>query len=102
MKQLSRFDKIVVGFLFAAALAIGLIIWRGNQVGARIIDTYPKDGGEISAWARVGIAFGQPMRTDTINSQFKIEPNVPGQIVWEANTLWFVPDRPFDLGATYH
>ena len=102
MKQLSRFDKIVVGFLFATALAIGLIIWRGNQVGAQIIDTYPKDGGEISAWARVGIAFGQPMRTDTINSQFKIEPNVSGHIVWEANTLWFVPDRAYDPGVTYH
>ena len=102
MKQFNRFDKIVIGFLCATALAIGLVIWRGNQVGAQIISTYPSEGGEISAWARVGIVFGQPMRTGTINSQLTIEPNTPGHIEWDANTLWFVPNWPFEPGATYH
>ena len=102
MKQLSRFDKIVVGILLAVALAIGLVIWRGNQVGAQISGTYPKDGGEVSAWGRVGITFGQAMRTDTISSHFKIEPAVAGQIEWDGNTLWFVPNRAFDPGAAYH
>ena len=102
MKQLSRFDQIVVGILLAVALAIGVVVWRGNQVGAQITATYPKEGGEISAWGRVGIYFGQPMRSDTINSRFKIEPAVPGQIQWDGNTLWYVPAQPFQPGTTYH
>jgi TolB protein len=102
MKQLSRFDKIVVGFLLAVALAIGLVIWRGNQVGAQISGTYPQAGEGISAWGRIGISFGQPMRTDTVNSLFKIEPPVAGHMAWQANTLWFTPDQAFEPGATYH
>lgn len=102
MKQLSRFDKIVVGILLAVALAIGLVIWRGNQVGAQISGTFPQAGKGISAWGRVGISFGQPMRTDTVNSLFKIEPAVPGQMQWDGNTLWYVPAQPFEPGATYH
>ncbi|MDR3573471.1 MAG: hypothetical protein P4L50_06410 [Anaerolineaceae bacterium] len=102
MPQFSRFDKIVIGILLAAALAIGFIVWRGSQVGARISGTYPRDGQEISAWGRVGIFFGQSMRTDTINSRFKIEPAVPGKIEWDGNTLWYVPAQAFEPGATYH
>jgi Tol biopolymer transport system component len=102
MKQHSRFNQIVVGILFTVALVIGLVIWRVSQFGAQINATYPKTGGEVSAWGRVGISFGQPMRTETINSLFKIEPAVPGQIQWDGNTLWYVPRQPFQPGATYH
>jgi Tol biopolymer transport system component len=99
--SLSSFDKTMIAILGAVALAIGIIIARGDQVGAQITQTFPVNGGEISASGKIGIQFKQAMQDKTVESLIKIEPDVPGHAVWQGNTMWFVFDHFLQPGTAY-
>ncbi|HVN55577.1 MAG TPA: Ig-like domain-containing protein [Anaerolineaceae bacterium] len=101
MKLASPFDQIVLGFLGLIVLLIGLVLARGDQVGAQVAATYPADGGLVSARGQVGVAFKQSMRADTFADRFRIQPETAGQVIWEGNTLWFRPSKPFAPGTAY-
>jgi Tol biopolymer transport system component len=99
--SLSPFDKTMVAILGVVALAIGIIISRGDQVGVLITQTFPINGGEISAPGKIGIQFNQAMQNQSVESLIKIEPDVPGHAVWQGNTMWFVFDHFLQQGTAY-
>lgn len=99
--RLSSFDKTVLAILGTLLLVIGIIIWRGDRVGAQVITTYPTEGGMLSSWGKIGIEFKQPMQTKSIDTRASLEPNVPGHTLWEGNTFWYIPERPLSPGVQY-
>ena len=101
MKLANPSDRIVLGALGLIVLLIGLVLARGDQVGAQVGSTIPADGGQVSARGQVGVVFKQPMQAETFRDRFVIQPELPGRIDWEGNTLWFHPAQPFVEGTTY-
>ena len=98
---LSRFDKIILAFLGVVVVALGIILWRGDQVGAQITQTFPADGGEIGATGKVGIEFKQAMQQDQVSKLIKVKPEIPGHVVWSGNTLWYVFDAVLQPEIVY-
>jgi Tol biopolymer transport system component len=100
--SLSTFDKIVLAILGAVVIVIAVIIWRGDQVGAQIVQTFPVDGGEIGATGKIGIQFNQPMQTKQVESLIRMDPATPGHVVWQGNTLWYLFEPVLQAGTAYH
>ena len=64
--KLERFDYIVWGTIGAVIVAIVIVIFIGDQVGARIVGVTPDDGGTVGVRARIGIEFAQAMIADSV------------------------------------
>ncbi len=99
--RLNSFNKTVIAILGGLLLMIGVVIWRGDRVGAQITVTIPPDGGTIGSWGKIGVEFKQPMQTKSIETRIALEPDVPGHTQWEGNTLWYIPQRPLSPDTQY-
>jgi Tol biopolymer transport system component len=73
----------------------------GDQVGARVVRTFPEDGATVGARGRLGVEFAQAMQAETAEERFVIEPPAPGAFRWEAHQMWFTPSQPFRPDLTY-
>lgn len=96
---MKKFDYLVVSILGALLVALGLIVWAGDQVGARVVGTTPLK--EAGARPRIGLEFGQAMNQASVESAFVMEPPVAGQFKWEKNQLWFLPSDSLQAGVSY-
>jgi Tol biopolymer transport system component len=80
---------VLLGLLLAAFIA-----------APRVVKLQPAPGSQqVSSGSRLSIQFNQPMDRLSVESRLKIDPNVPGQISWQGNTLIFVPGQPWPEGA---
>ncbi len=100
MRQ-EKFDYIVWAVLAGLSLALGAVIIAGDQVGARIVRTFPNDGGQLGSDGRIGIQFAQPMQVTTVEPFFTLDPPTAGHIEWEGQQAWFIPDHPLQPGVRY-
>jgi TolB protein len=92
MSRFSTFDLTVIGALAGAALLIGLLIWRGDQVGLQVISATPGEGSVgVSTRSRVQIVFDQPLDQEAAVS-FTLDPSVPGELRVDGDRLIFTPD----------
>jgi TolB protein len=99
--KFDRFDYTVWAVLAALGLAIAGAIWMGDQVGARVVEVFPEEGGQLGGLGRVGLTFAQPMRATSVEPLFTLDPPLPGKFVWEGQRLWFVPSQAYQPGQTY-
>ncbi len=81
--------------------SLGFVLFRGDQVGVSVEQTFPMQDVPLSQYGRVGITFAEPMRRTADVNGFSITPEVTGRTHWEGNTLWFTPDEPFDPDTEY-
>ena len=97
---ISRFDVIVWLVLLALAATVGLVWWRGDQVGIQAVAVVPLDGNErVSTLAAVSATFSEAL--DGPTDAFSIAPPVSGTITLDGQTLEFRQDAPLQPGTTY-
>lgn len=100
--HLSRFDSLVIATLVSLALLTGLMIWRGDQVGARVLSVTPPAGADkISPNTEIRLTFDQPMQSPPADSFLTFSPPVTGSLRWQAETLIFSPAAPLKPDTTY-
>ncbi len=66
-----------------------------------VVATDPQRGEEQPVDAPVLVTFDQPMDPDTTEAAFVIEPEVPGTIEVQANTLLWKPGKPLARATRY-
>ena len=99
--KLERFDVVVWSVVSLIALALGAVLWIGDRAGVRIVGVRPESNETISAKGAVVIEFAQPMNRASVESGFRIDPEIEGRYFWQANTLTFAPSEPFARNVTY-
>ncbi len=90
-----RWTPLLLGLL----AGLGLSWWIARQFEIR--QTFPANAAQVGVTARVGIRFGQPMDHASTEARFQLAPATPGSFRWEAETLWFEPLAPLEVGQTY-
>lgn len=98
---MDSFDRLVLAVMAGLALAIGVVVALGDQVGAPVVDLSPKPDSAPPVTAHIAITFGQVMQPGTVEPRFSIKPPVSGQFSWEGARLVFTPDAPLTPGTTY-
>ncbi len=101
----SRFDRAVVLFSSAVLLIIGLVIWRGDQVGLQIISLNPANTeatkAAVSVHTRLQIRFDQPLNTDTRQIHVTLSPPVSGTLQATGDQLIFIPAVALQPNTVY-
>lgn len=91
-QRFSTFDLTIIGALVGVALLIGLLIWRGDQVGLQVLSATPAEGSAgVSTRSRLQILFDQPL-DHTAEVRFALDPPVNGELRIEGDRLLFSPD----------
>lgn len=99
--KFDRFDLTVWGVLAGLGLALAVVIGLGDQIGARVVSTYPAESALVGGRPHIRIEFAQPMQVKTVEAAFEIEPSLPGQFSWESQSLIFTPSQPLTPGVQY-
>ncbi len=85
--RLKKFDRIIGGVILGLLVAIGVILYHGNQVAAEVRDF---------SWLnrRIGVRdtnfrlnFNRPVSRADIEKTLAIEPALKGQVSWANNEL---------------
>ena len=87
--------------LAALAVALAGLVLAGDRVGARVLRSFPPQGGALSAYGRVGVEFAQAMQAESVAAHFTVEPAVGGAWHWVGHTAWFAPNQALVPGTTY-
>ncbi|MCW5876906.1 MAG: hypothetical protein KIS85_08490 [Anaerolineales bacterium] len=101
MSRFSPLDLAVASLSVVLLAALGLVLWRGDQVGVSILGFAPAERGLAAASAPVWIAFGDAMDTQSVESRLTIEPKVEGKLIWRGNVIYFLPQQSLTPGETY-
>ena len=82
--------------LLLIATILGVIAWRQTP---RLVEISPTDGAvDVPPAASLRLTFSQPMDTGSVAERLVIEPNRPGEVNWQGNTLIFSPSQPWSSG----
>lgn len=100
--RLDRLDKTALTVILILAAAIGLIIARGDQIGASVTGTTPLSGsGDVSTRAQISFTFSEPMNVTTLEGRLQTQPPVSGTLRGNGQTVVFVPAQPLLADASY-
>ncbi len=87
---------IVIGL----GIAIGIVLILVLNL-PRVVEFTPSPGSEgVSSMARVRLRFNRPMESLSVEGRLQINPDIPGIIYWEGQTLIFEPGTPWPAGST--
>ena len=90
--DLDRFDWIVFSVLLGLAIATGLVLVRGDQVGVQIDELFPAPGGrEVSTRGEIRLTFTESMDRLSVERRLRIDPLVQGEVNWQGKTLIWRP-----------
>ncbi len=89
------------GFIGLMVLAVAGVWLAGDRVGARIVRTLPEVNTTISPNGQVVIEFAQTMNQASVEGAFSLSPHLSGRFIWKDKTVTFLPQAPFEQGATY-
>lgn len=92
MSRLSRLDLAVAALSLGLLALLGLVLWRGDRVGVRVVALWPGDGATAAASSPISIAFAEAMDAASVESRLSVQPAVPGRFIWRDNTVYFLPD----------
>ena len=89
--RFTTFDLTVLGALALVLVALGVLIWRGDQVGLGVVAMTPAEGAaNVSTRSQLRIVFDQRL-DPTAPATLVLEPPTPGEMRIEGDTLTFVP-----------
>lgn len=90
-RRFSAFDLTVLGVLLGAALLLGLLIWRGDQVGLRVVAVTPADGSVgVSTRSQIHVTFDQPLDPNA-DVRLILDPPSSGKVQIMGDRLTFAP-----------
>ncbi len=98
---MKSFDRLVIIILLLVAGLIAFLVLQGDRVGVQINAFYPQPGEQLSAFSQIGIAFNQEMVKTSVEERLTIEPVMPGDFLWENDTLWFRPATTWQPDQVY-
>jgi Tol biopolymer transport system component len=100
--EIDRLDWTVWGVLAALALATGLVLLRGDRVGAQISGRFPAPGSaNVSTRTEIRVTFDEPMDEASVQARFHITPPVSGTFDWRGKTLVWRPGAGLDSESRY-
>ena len=101
-RTFSRFDAIVFGLVILLTVVIGLLIWRGDQVGIVVVERSPaSDVNQVPVTANFMLEFDEVIAAGQ-DELFSITPDVAGRLIWSGNQMRFEPEAALEPGITYH
>jgi Tol biopolymer transport system component len=89
-RRLSSFDRTVVTALAAVLATIGVLVWRGDQVGLRVVAATPA-GTEVSTLTALQVVFDQPIESTPEEIRLTLDPPVAGRVQVVGDRIAFVP-----------
>jgi dipeptidyl aminopeptidase/acylaminoacyl peptidase len=94
MRKIDHFDLTVLSVVLGLAVATGLVLLRGDQVGAKVVALYPQpDSTGVSTHTEIRVVFEEPMDTASVAQRFRLEPATEGELSWRARTLVWRPSE---------
>src|SRR5438270_479107 len=96
---LDQFDVRMLVAIVGLAMAIGLVIWHGDQVGLGIRSFGPSD--VASSRDAVRVTFDEPIVMAAAPSYFSITPLVPGKFSIASDQISFQPAQAWQQGQEY-
>ena len=92
--ELNRFDRIVLSVLLGLAIATGLVVVRGDQVGVQIDTFFPEPNStETSTRSEIRITFSEPMDKPSVEQNLSLAPPAQGEVDWQGKTLIWRPQE---------
>jgi TolB protein len=100
---LGRFDMVVWSVIVGVLLVTALLIWRGDQVGLRVVTIAPApQTAGIAPKSQLRIRFDQALDPATVRSKaLVLTPGAAGEVHVEADTLVFAPNATWNPDTTY-
>ncbi|MFN3981330.1 MAG: Ig-like domain-containing protein [Caldilinea sp.] len=90
-RRFSAFDVTVIGVLLGAAALLGVLIWRGDQVGLQVVALKPADGSAgVSTRSQLTVSFDQPLDASSF-IRFTLDPPVDGKVQIAGDRVTFIP-----------
>jgi hypothetical protein len=87
--------------MVALTLAIGILLWGGERVSARVRD-FSWQGRQIGADDTAFIlAFSRPMNHTSVEQNLKIEPGLPGKFSWAGRRMAYTLAMPAPYGTNF-
>ena len=84
--------------LLLTALTLGSLAWRQTP---RLVGTSPAEGAvDVPPAAPLRLTFSGPMDAESVAERLVIQPDRPGELAWQGNTLIFTPSQPWPSGET--
>lgn len=96
--RFSRFDRVVFLAIIALLAGIGLTILLGDRVGVTLRRVSPV--GTARSTSRITIQFSEMMNRESVENNFRLEPDRAGTFSWNGDVMVFQPDEPFLPGET--
>lgn len=89
--------------LASLALAVALVgaLWLGPQAAPITLVAQTPNGTAVAVGAPIRLTFARPVDRRSAESQFRIEPYVPGRFFWQETTLTYEPTQPLIPETSY-
>ena len=95
------FDLAVGGVVLLLLLLVGLLLWRGDQVGLRVTSTLPPAGATaVPGGSGIRLTFAETVDRDSV-PDVTITPAVRVSRRWEGDTLVLTPWVPLQPETSY-
>ena len=92
-----RWLWVLIPILILILIGSGIAFTRGQPVITNIFP--PPNMVAVPGLAPIQISFSRAMNPEAVEQGLTIEPDQPGEFVWEENTLAFTPTDPWPGGA---
>ncbi len=94
-------DRLAIALMVALSLAIGMLLWGGERVSARVRD-FSWQGRQIGADDTAFIlSFSRPMNHTSVEQNLRITPDLPGKKSWAGRRMAYTLDMPAPYGTTF-
>lgn len=100
-KKLKLHPAVLLGIALAAVVIVAAVILL-STAEVRIVDSSPAGGEDgVPITTPIRLTFSQPMDPGSVESRFRIEPEVAGSLIWDGDTLTFRPHSALAPETTY-
>ena len=101
-RDIDRIDVIVPCVLLALAVAILLLLLRGDQVGVQVSELVPApDSANVSTQTEIRLTFDGIMDKSSVERRFEVAPVGESTLGWRGNTLVWQPQNPLATDTPY-
>ncbi|MCS7060620.1 MAG: Ig-like domain-containing protein [Anaerolineae bacterium] len=100
--KLDRLDAAALSALAVLMILIGVIVWRGDQVGVQIVRRTPApDAQSVALRPTISFSFSEAMRPSSLEGRLEVTPLISGALRWDGNTVLFIPATPLQPNTVY-
>ncbi len=97
-----RLDRAALSAMAAIACGIGIMLWRGDQVGVQITRAAPAAGAEgVPIRSPLSFTFSEAMITESLEGRVSLSPQISGSLHWNGATAFFTPAGPLQPDTAY-